>query len=465
MPSLALVEAAAHIVGNPFALDAPSLERARARLAVAPSLVAAFARDASQDEQRVLLLARAYIERTSKKRLRQVLDDPSWDPILRRAGLRRTAIERVVSAAARCVESLASVRGSSAAMSAVRRDTWSACFGQSLLRALDLERVIRDHDILIVGETGTGKEAIARAVVAGTPGDAAGGPAPSATVNAAAVPDTLIESELFGHVKGAFTGATETRRGRIRAASGGCFFLDEVGDLPAFTQVKLLRVIENDEVTPLGADQTVTIDVRFVAATHKPLDAMIDDGSFRRDLYERLAGMVIVMPPLRERPEDILHIGMSFVDGSGGDALSSRDREAIGNWLASSAARRYPWPGNVRELQNALRSLLLGIPPDLGTLGTPASSPELPERIARFEAPLRQVAGWYVRAVIESAKGNHSEAARRLAVDRATVKRYAERSTRRSGSPMGSPAAPANAPKRRARGRTDSRRPPRATRP
>jgi len=245
-------------------------------------------------------------------------------------------------------------------MNRVRRDTWAACFGESLRSALELERVIRDHDVLLFGETGTGKEAIARAIQLATPGPADGSAAPMAAINAAAVPDTLVESALFGHVKGAFTGAQETRTGWLRKASGGSFFLDEVGDLPSPTQVKLLRVMETNEVFPLGSDISEIVDVRYIAATHKDLETRVDRNEFRRDLFQRMAGNVIRMPPLRDRPEDMIEIGTAFIARYLGDASVDHSRR-IEAWLHSDGAVGYSWPGNVRELQNALRNMMLGL--------------------------------------------------------------------------------------------------------
>ncbi len=148
----------------------------------------------------------------------------------------------------------------------------------------------------MLGETGTGKEAFARAVQLALPGGPDGRPAPSAALNAAAIPDTLVESALFGHRRGAFTGATEPRVGALRHAPCGTFFLDEVGDLPPHTQAKLLRVIETNEVFPLGADTPEPARVRYVAATHHDLERMIERGDFRRDLFGRLAGNVVPIP-------------------------------------------------------------------------------------------------------------------------------------------------------------------------
>jgi two-component system response regulator HydG len=331
---------------------------------------------------------------------------------------------RVALAAGRAFAQLAAIRGSSSLLQRTRRDTWAACFGSSLRHVLELEPVIRDHDVLILGETGTGKESFARAIQLATPGDAGGGMAPSAAINAAAIPDALVESELFGHVKGAFTGASDTRAGRLRSAHGGSFFLDEVGDLPTTTQVKLLRVIETDEVFPVGSDTAHPADVRYIAATHKDLEAMVRSGDFRRDLFERLAGNVIRIPPLRDRPEDIQEIGEHFVRDYLGE---QHELGPIGDWLSSRAARSYAWPGNVRELQNALRNLMLGLAPELGHEST-ASRPDrgtdaVPASVRARSATMESVEQWYLHAVLDSQGGNLSQAARVLGLDRSTVRR------------------------------------------
>lgn len=332
---------------------------------------------------------------------------------------------RIAFAAARCVKALNALVGESPAMRGVREQTWKACFGESLDQALVLDRVIRDHDVLVLGETGTGKESVAHAIQEGTPGADDGRPAPRSTLNAAAVPDTLVESELFGHEKGAFTGASTTRVGRVRSASGGCFFLDEVGDLPSTVQVKLLRVMELDEVSPLGADKAYDADLRWVAATHRDLEGMVRAGAFRHDLYQRLAGQVIHIPPLRERPEDVATIGNAFLARY---PAPPNVNARVNAWLASTEARTYSWPGNVRELENALRNLLLGSPPLVvarpaqGVAPDPAET--LPAEIAGGVARLADVCRWYASRAVTAAQGNRSLAARRLDIDRATLRRH-----------------------------------------
>jgi DNA-binding NtrC family response regulator len=245
----------------------------------------------------------------------------------------------------------------------------------------------------------------------------------------AAVPETLIESELFGHARGAFTGATEARRGRVRSADRGCLFLDEVGDLPLTAQVKLLRVIETDHVQPLGSDQLHRADVRYVAATHQDLPALVRAGRFREDLYQRLAGVVIRLPALRERPEDIAAIGEQIIAAATRELALEVDLAAITRWLHGAEARRYAWPGNVRELRNVVRNLLLGLPSGLAPASRPAAKAAegLPERIRSGEASLAEVETWYLRRALDKTHGNLAAAARLLGVDRSTVARKLQR--------------------------------------
>ncbi len=202
--------------------------------------------------------------------------------------------------------------------------------------------------VLVLGETGVGKEVLARAIHARSP-RASG---PFIGLNCAALAESILESELFGHEKGAFTGALQTRPGLFEAADGGTVFLDEVGELPASTQAKLLRVLEDRTVTRLGARAPRAIDVRFVSATNRDLEAAIERGAFRQDLYFRLNGISLTIPPLRERQSEIEPLARSFVVA----ACRSLDREQpLGiTEEATAALRAYPWPGNVRELRNVV---------------------------------------------------------------------------------------------------------------
>lgn len=402
-----LSEAVASWTRNPFALAPAAAEASAERLAGASPAVT--------DEIGALerwVLARLHLavryEREPRlpRKLTARLPRPLRD------------YRRIAAAAGRAHAALAALQGHSEAIASVRRQTWAACFGEDLLHALRLERVIRDHDVLILGETGTGKELVAHAIQAATPGPKGIGPAPQSAVNAAAIPETLVEGELFGHVRGAFTGATDARPGRLRSADGGTFFLDEVGDLQTTAQVALLRVMETNVVTPVGADAGTEVDVRYVAATHRDLYALVEADRFRRDLLERLAGVVIRIPPLRDRPEDIVDIGRAFVapffDGEVPDEVET--------WLARAEARVHTWSGNVRELHNALRNLILGLPTEHGDIA-PEAGDKLPPRIRDRQATLREVELWYLREVLQRCDGNQAEAARLLGVHRSTVLR------------------------------------------
>jgi sigma-54 dependent transcriptional regulator, flagellar regulatory protein len=209
-----------------------------------------------------------------------------------------------------------------------------------------------DCSILITGETGTGKELFAKAAhrASSRRGQA------FIPVNCAAIPDTLLETELFGHVKGAFTGATTSRAGRFVAAHGGTIFLDEIGDLPLSAQAKLLRVLEERVVSPVGSDSDFPVDVRIVAATHRDLEAMVAAGTFRADLYFRLAVVPIHLPALRERGDDMLNIADLCVQR----AAKRLGREVEGFDASGRAAlSAYAWPGNIRELAHLIERAVL----------------------------------------------------------------------------------------------------------
>ncbi|WP_163650515.1 sigma-54 dependent transcriptional regulator [Modicisalibacter sp. 'Wilcox'] len=236
-----------------------------------------------------------------------------------------------------------------------------------------------DVTVLIQGESGTGKELVARAIHR----QSRRARAPLICVNCAAIPETLIESELFGHEKGAFTGASAARTGLVEAADGGTLFLDEIGELPLDAQARLLRVLQEGEIRKIGSVETRHVDVRLIAATHRDLHALSKSGEFRLDLYYRLNVMQIDLPPLRERESDILTIADVLLQS----ACRRHDREGL---KLSRSARRdirdYPWPGNVRELENALeRGVILAEgnlihPDDLGIKPSPAPRTPVPPR-------------------------------------------------------------------------------------
>ncbi len=220
-----------------------------------------------------------------------------------------------------------------------------------------------DTNVLIVGESGTGKELVAKALHQRS--QQAG--QEMISLNCAAIPDTLIESELFGHEKGAFTGATARRLGLVEAADGGTLFLDEIGELPLEAQARLLRVLQEGEVRRVGAVETLNVSVRLIAATHRNLKELTQQGAFREDLYYRLNVVKLILPPLRERGEDLLALAEHFLklncDKIGKPCLSFSDE-------SSQLIQQYRWPGNIRELQNAIqRAVILCehaiIPPDL----------------------------------------------------------------------------------------------------
>lgn len=224
----------------------------------------------------------------------------------------------------------------------------------ALLYVLDMasRAAQTDSTVLIRGETGTGKELLAKAIHFNSPRK----DKPFVTINCGAIPKDLLESELFGHVKGSFTGAMAHKKGRVELADGGTLFLDEIGELPLELQVKLLRLIQQGEIEKVGATETQTVDVRVIAATHRDLTAMAEDGTFREDLYYRLAVIPLEMPPLRERVEDIPELVDHFLLKT----KLKHKRESL--TLPTSLLpyfSAYRWPGNIRELENVIERLVV----------------------------------------------------------------------------------------------------------
>ncbi len=270
--------------------------------------------------------------------------------------------------------------------------------------------------VLITGESGTGKELVARAIHYGSPR----ADAPFVPVTLSGVPETLVESALFGHVKGAFTGANETRSGFLQAAQGGTLFLDEVSEIPLPIQVKLLRVLQEREYLMVGSMQQKTADVRVLVATNRDLLKMVKAGQFREDLYFRLNVIPISLPPLRERPEDIPLLVHHFTK-----RFAEVDRRPVPKFSDSvmNSFTRHDWPGNVRELENVVQRVVVMAegsqiePTDLPELMRyQATGPE-PELMTLAEAEVR-----HIRAVLASVGGNKSKAARLLKIDRKTLR-------------------------------------------
>ena len=268
--------------------------------------------------------------------------------------------------------------------------------------------------VLIHGESGTGKEVAARALHAMS----ARAARPFVPLNCGAISPELIESELFGHVKGAFTGASETRNGLFFYAQGGTLFLDEIGELPLPMQTKLLRVLEEKKIRPVGAEREVPVDVRIVAATNRDLAPMVAAGRFRQDLYYRLDVVSIAIPPLRERREDIMVLAQHFMQhlsahlGMPPVPLTQDVAEAL---------TAYHWPGNARELRNLMeRSLILGRVP-LEHVSAAAPAPAAPAAVP--PSTLEDVEKRHILDVLRAAEGNKSEAARRLGISRKTLER------------------------------------------
>ncbi|GAB6851861.1 sigma-54-dependent transcriptional regulator [Paraburkholderia kururiensis] len=276
--------------------------------------------------------------------------------------------------------------------------------------------------VLITGETGTGKEVAARVLHRASA--RAGGP--FVAVNCAAIPDDLLESELFGHARGAFTGAQSDRAGRFEEAHGGTLFLDEVGDMPLAMQAKLLRVLQERQVTRLGTNRVVTVDVRVVAATHRDLPSMVAAGTFRQDLLFRLDVIPLHMPPLRERVADILPLAEHF--------LSSASSGTQRKHLSADAQRllaTFAWPGNVRELANAVERASALAPgqvltrEDFGFLSAAKGGADDAIPPDLLELPLTQAVARLERALIVHALaasgGNRAEAARKLGISRQSL--------------------------------------------
>ena len=305
---------------------------------------------------------------------------------------------------------------------------------ESMLRVFRLlELVAPSHlSVIVLGETGVGKELAAQAVHQRS----ARAQRPFVRLNCAALPEALLESELFGHERGAFTGAMADREGAFERADGGTLFLDELGELPLELQPKLLRALGEQEVRRVGGKRTLRVDVRVVAATNRDLRRLVNSGHFRADLYYRLAVIQVRMPPLRDRLEDLPAVVRHLLDHIAADRGLEVHIEPDADLLAPLA--RHTWPGNIRELRNYLEQLvILNVRPSLGPDGV--ESTRAPRAASSFEdlekLPLRTAKSelcerferHYVQRLLEQTQGNVAEAARRAGVDRGTLFRTIRR--------------------------------------
>ncbi len=295
-----------------------------------------------------------------------------------------------------------------------------------LLRVLEMASRVAQHDstVLIGGETGTGKELLARAIHHNSRRRSK----PFITINCGAIPKELLESELFGYTRGAFSGAYAPKPGKIEAADGGTLFLDEVGELPLDMQVKLLRLLQNGEIDKIGAAETRVVDVRVIAATHRDLKAMVEDEAFREDLYYRLAVVPLVLPPLRERRDDIPDLAQHLFRGL-------KERHGLAGLRMSpavvSALMHYRWPGNIRELENVLERMVVlssreeltaaDLPPEIGPAPAATRADEFMRELPDEGISLENIERELLVRALDKFGWNQTKAARYLDISRRTL--------------------------------------------
>ena len=277
-----------------------------------------------------------------------------------------------------------------------------------------------DITVLITGETGTGKELIAQELHKSS----RRAQGPFIPINCGAIPENLLESELFGHVKGAFTGAVSDRIGRFQAAHAGTIFLDEIGEMPLILQVKLLRVLQEKIVTPIGGTKEQEVDIRIIAATNRNLEKEVEAGRFREDLYYRLDVVNVEVPPLRSRGADVETLAWYFLRRD----LQTTSRQIVGfSKPCLSALRKYQWPGNVRELENKIRkAVVMSDGPEISTHDLGLDVVEFEEILTLAEAK-EKFQRRYIKRVLERNGGNRTRTARELGVDPRTIFRHLER--------------------------------------
>jgi transcriptional regulator with PAS, ATPase and Fis domain len=307
----------------------------------------------------------------------------------------------------------------------------------SSVRALDrMVQAVAPKDVIVtlIGESGSGKEVFARRIHDHS-GRRMG---PFVPINCAAIPESLFESELFGHERGAFTGATERVRGKVEASSGGTLFLDELGELPLAMQAKLLRFLENKRFMRVGGSTKVSVDTRLVCATLRPLEQEVQAGRFRADLYYRIEGITLEIPPLRERPADIEPLTDQFVAEL--SAFHGVARPRLGA-AVRAALKEFSWPGNVRQLRNAIERLCLlrsgsqvrltDLPPAIRGSSTEHARPggKQPALAVSLDETLDKTVHRVLLAVLQAENGNRSRTAKRLGISLRTVQRHLARAT------------------------------------
>ena len=344
------------------------------------------------------------------------------------------AFATVVAGALERARTVSSLRDSNEELRAEAADRYQLVLGPSgaMRSVVDLARraATSSTTVLLLGESGTGKEVVARAIHGWSPR----AEAPFVAVNCTALTPELLESELFGHERGAFTGAVATKKGRFELADNGTLFLDEIGELAPSLQVKLLRVLQEREFQRVGGVKDLRVDVRIIAATNRDLKAAVRDGKFREDLFYRLNVITIALPPLRDRREDVPLLAHHFAERFSREM--SRRTPALGEDVLRTLTS-YPWPGNVRELQNVIeRAVALGAGPSIDVADLPlelqlGDGSEPTEEADLTSLPLRSAIDAFTRAHIEralvAAGGSQTEASRRLGLPQSNLSRLMKR--------------------------------------
>ena len=357
-------------------------------------------------------------------------------------GWKYQVCEEIALAAGRCYQSLQDIAGNSAKIKEIKHQTWKLCFSEYLYQAFNHYKLIKDHNVLILGEPGVGKELVARAIQSAVfwhrfkTSDGSSEIEINEKIdlkpsmlkfNITATPETLIDDELFGHIKGVFTDATRDRAGLLEASHNSSLFLDEIGDIPQMFQPKLLRAIQEKKIKRLGENEEREADVRFISATNR--DVFNTNSGLREDLLQRLVGSIIFIPPLRDRKSDIKPI------------VTQKVKKYLGTWIIPDQIEKWilheidkldenSFPNNVRELESALRRLLLGFGfANNRNVEFPISKTEQPQPSDPFIAKIvnckvtgEKLFEWYLRIVLNKTKGNMSQAAKILDIDRNTIR-------------------------------------------